>query len=348
MRHSRSGSSLTATPMISDSSDDEILANVHDNLPSRLDSASRFGSPSISSVQESRPEVDDDSVTCLWDDCGDVFTDLQAFIEHIHNGHIGVNKSNYTCEWATCHRRGLSQTSRFALISHIRSHTGEKPFHHPYLTFCIECDKSFTRSDALAKHMRLRHSIEPPAPGRGGTRKRKRDEVSPVPTNDATFASGSGFGTFKVEQPWSNSEPMDEADLDYENYVRAEASRQRSPVDEEEVHALDVLPPHLKSQYDPSTRRIMGRSPEMTLYILMKAKHKFVLQEQEALLNELALANTELMRVREEKDVMVDRVLHALFGPQAEIVTKPIQKPSTMILDQAATLAYTNGTGVGH
>lgn len=42
--------------------------------------------------------------------------------------HIGVHKSNYTCEWATCNRRGLAQTSRFALISHIRSHTGEKPF----------------------------------------------------------------------------------------------------------------------------------------------------------------------------------------------------------------------------
>ena len=32
---------------------------------------------------------------------------------------------NYTCKWATC---GLPQTSRFALISHLRSHTGEKPF----------------------------------------------------------------------------------------------------------------------------------------------------------------------------------------------------------------------------
>src|SRR6266850_5462665 len=42
--------------------------------------------------------------------------------------HIGVHKSNYTCEWATCTRRGLPQTSRFALISHLRSHTGEKPF----------------------------------------------------------------------------------------------------------------------------------------------------------------------------------------------------------------------------
>ncbi|KAN0118899.1 hypothetical protein V8E52_004671 [Russula decolorans] len=69
--------------------------------------------------------------------------------------------SNYTCKWATC---GLPQTSRFALMSHIRSHTGEKPFTCKF----PECDKSFTRSDALAKHMHLQHNVEGGVTAPGG------------------------------------------------------------------------------------------------------------------------------------------------------------------------------------
>ncbi|KAF9073523.1 hypothetical protein BDP27DRAFT_1417010 [Rhodocollybia butyracea] len=334
MVHSRSGSSIIATPMVSDSSDDEFIPNEH--LTNGFDSVSRPGSPSISSVHESRPEADNDTVTCLWDDCGRVFTNLRVFIDHIHSEHIGVNKSNYTCEWATCHRRGLSQTSRFALISHIRSHTGEKPF----VCSLPECDKSFTRSDALAKHMRLQHNIEPPAPGRGGARKRKREEASPTPANGL-----SAFRTFKVEQPWSNSEPMDDADIDYENFIRADERQMSSPDDDDEDsgYLSDRLPGYLRSQYDPSTRLVMGKPPEMVLYILMKAKYKYALERQELLTEELRLASTELVRVREEKDAMMDRVLHATFGPQAEVLITPIPKPPSIPLDQDTPLAYTNG-----
>ena len=63
-----------------------------------------------------------------------------------------------------------------------------------------ECDKSFTRSDALAKHMRQQHHIEPPAAGRGGSRKRKRNaDETAAPPADAASATTTGFNTFKVE-----------------------------------------------------------------------------------------------------------------------------------------------------
>ncbi|KAJ2913079.1 hypothetical protein MD484_g7330, partial [Candolleomyces efflorescens] len=160
-----------------------------------------------SSVSEA---ATDEQVLCQWDDCGQPFSDLQVLVDHIHNDHIGMHKSSYSCEWATCGRRGLPQTSRFALISHIRSHTGEKPF----ICSLAECDKSFTRSDALAKHMRQQHNISPPAPGRGGSRKRKRGTAAadpapdtptpaPVPSPSSAVpgpsAIGGGFNTFKID-----------------------------------------------------------------------------------------------------------------------------------------------------
>ncbi|PWN43628.1 hypothetical protein IE81DRAFT_322283 [Ceraceosorus guamensis] len=100
---------------------------------------------------------DEGEAKCNWQGCGETFHSLVPFVEHIHNTHIGINKNKYACEWIGCGRRGKAQTSRFALISHIRSHTGEKPFVCPSL----ECDKSFTRSDALHKHMRVHHDMVP-------------------------------------------------------------------------------------------------------------------------------------------------------------------------------------------
>jgi len=118
----------------------------------------------------------------------------------------------------------------------------------PFKLCSLECDKSFTRSDALAKHMRLQHNIEPPAPGRGGNRKRKRGAEEPSSSTAAmqgnnqppsypsssSLAGPSGFTTFKVE-PLTPSELIDDItlitqrDRDYFNGPSNGRSQRRSP-----------------------------------------------------------------------------------------------------------------------
>ncbi|KAF8876614.1 hypothetical protein CPB84DRAFT_1795773 [Gymnopilus junonius] len=328
---------VSPEPSTSESSGVEDVSNMSElhGTGSFAVSASRPGSPMQVQPNAEGPETDD-SVTCQWEDCGKVFTHLPTLIEHIHNEHIGVHKSNYTCEWTTCLRRGLPQTSRFALISHIRSHTGEKPF----MCTLAECDKSFTRSDALAKHMRLQHHISPPAPGRGGSRKRKRG------------ADDQTQGTATPVEPHTPSElgqeNINDLSHDYFNTKNASKSgttngRQRKPpkpsplqpqhtpsaedaqAGEEEGYASsssDALPPDLQARMDETTGLIMGKTPAKVMYLLMKAKHRYAMEQNTALADEFNLLRSEMQREKEEKEHTLDDLFQHSFGPEAEALSE--------------------------
>ncbi|KAJ5135863.1 Zinc finger C2H2 [Penicillium bovifimosum] len=120
-------------------------------------------SPSILTLLGTNQEDDysgqsTDQVTiCRWDGCeaGDL-GNMDGLVQHLHNEHIGSRQKRYSCEWNDCTRKGQTHASAYALRAHMRSHTREKPF---YCTL-PECDRNFTRSDALTKHMRSVHEID--------------------------------------------------------------------------------------------------------------------------------------------------------------------------------------------
>lgn len=127
---------------------------------------------------------------CKWEGCeaGDL-GNMDKLVDHLHDDHIGTRQKKYSCEWTDCARKGIPHASGYALRAHMRSHTREKPFYctlpgktthlqaialeqglstivtpqnsdYTKQATLTECDRAFTRSDALAKHMRTVHETE--------------------------------------------------------------------------------------------------------------------------------------------------------------------------------------------
>lgn len=86
--------------------------------------------------------------TCCWLNCSLEFDSVSTLVKHISEVHLSSSNVENLCLWNECERYGQPFHNRSSLNAHIRRHTGEKPFE------CPSCQKSFSRSDALSKHLK--------------------------------------------------------------------------------------------------------------------------------------------------------------------------------------------------
>ncbi|KAK1150206.1 hypothetical protein N8T08_000108 [Aspergillus melleus] len=270
-----------------------------------------------------------DQVTvCRWDGCdvGDL-GNMDDLVQHIHNDHVGSRQKKYSCEWSDCTRKGQTHASGYALRAHMRSHTREKPF------YCAlpECDRSFTRSDALAKHMRTVHETEALRPS------------DPVPKhhNVPASAAGTPAGTpasklqrikLKLSQP-----PKEDPDRYSES-----AADETANTDLEELEDPELNPDLGFDEHELAL-------PPTQLYRVLRRQIHWAEKEGVKLRAEWEKIKPKRKQAWLEKDAVFDDVIDAqlrLFtalvgsdnGPVASVVTngaEKVHKPSDAVEKEA-------------
>ena len=93
---------------------------------------------------------------CGWDECNMEFPNLSYLVAHLDRGHTATMVT-YRCLWKDCQRERKPFDARYKLITHLRCHTGEKP----YKCDVKDCNRSFSRLENLKLHVRT-HTGEKP------------------------------------------------------------------------------------------------------------------------------------------------------------------------------------------
>lgn len=99
--------------------------------------------------QQQPSQADSAAFKCLWNECGQLYSDPETLYNHLCNDHIGRKSTNnlcLTCKWKDC---GTTCAKRDHITSHLRVHTPLKPH------VCEICKKSFKRPQDLKKHEKI-------------------------------------------------------------------------------------------------------------------------------------------------------------------------------------------------
>lgn len=218
----------------------------------------------------------------------------------------GAPALSYICDWAGCPRRGKQQGSKFALVAHLRSHTGEKPFICPR----AECDKSFTRTDALQKHMRVQHGDKIVAAKGGAGGEGSAPGGSAGGATAATRGGGAGAGKKGKGKAGKrgaaaaglSDDSADEAmaldgDGDYASPGGGGGGADAS---------LDVA-------YSPDELHAMNLHadlpPAFVAHVVAKAKCAYVMREHEELAHELEALSRRERELEAENEALLRMVL---------------------------------------
>lgn len=96
------------------------------------------------------------SLQCQWQECTCTFSSLQQLVSHLEHNHT-LSLQSFICLWRGCSRAKKPFDARYKLITHLRCHTGERPYKCSH----SGCTRRFSRLENLKLHVRT-HTGEKP------------------------------------------------------------------------------------------------------------------------------------------------------------------------------------------
>ncbi|ORX55603.1 hypothetical protein DM01DRAFT_1304111 [Hesseltinella vesiculosa] len=256
--------------------------------------------PSISTTQQlpSTPNpVQESHLVCQWNSCSRPFADYDTLSQHLSEDHIGWKRGEYCCEWTNCARKGVKCHNRFALIMHLRIHTGEKP----YECKVEGCGMNFGRSDALNRHMKTDHYVETE-----DTTMNSHIHDQPAITTTSAVKPEVHYGADGKPIRKRKSGP----EHDHGKHKRGKTDLHGSDIDELDDDDL-VSAASFALQPSSDGQKKSSEQPAHVKYKFAKAKLQYILRENEMLSDEWATVQQRLKRLQTERRVLLDVLMSA-------------------------------------
>ena len=106
---------------------------------------------------ETNRVIHQNELKCLWGNCQEYHSDGVKLAAHVERDHIPLTSESgsWKCSWIKCLKKDHVFTSKYRLVRHLLTHTGEKPF------ICEFCPKKFARAANLRIHLRIHTGDKP-------------------------------------------------------------------------------------------------------------------------------------------------------------------------------------------
>ncbi|KAL7321223.1 hypothetical protein PS15m_001016 [Mucor circinelloides] len=268
--------------------------------------------------------TEDSQLVCHWNHCLKIFSNHTTLADHLSEDHIGWKKGDYSCDWDNCSRQGAKCHNRFALMMHLRIHTGEKPFECKV----PNCGQTFGRMDALTRHKKAEH-------GEGIAEKpiKPAHTTNIIPLLNTPTAVSAAAAVSSIARNTPSSSPSSTTPLTSKQ-KKTNSTNMNSNNKRVAAPSLDMLSKNKrhkvhdewfsKQQQDiklsdqsstvatttTPSKKDLTRGSAYHQYRLAKAQLAYILRENEMLQDEYEVTQKKLKRMKTERRVLLDALMN--------------------------------------